>query len=521
MSNKIKDVEKREATKTNLARMFFIVLAILIQFIWFFSLIVIFGNKYRWIFEFSRILALIVVIAIYNSEETAGIKIPWIIAILSFPLPALFLYGIFKLSITTSIMKKESLEYIKKTSSYLFSDVSTKEKLNKLDKDLYNISKYIENYATYPIYTDTDIEYFKDAYLGFEKQLEYLKTAKSFIFMAYFAIEDGISFNKIFDILKEKAELGVEVKIFYDDMGSAGFLNNKAFIDKLEKVGIECVVFNPVGHIFNSFYNHRNHRKITVIDGEVAFTGGYNIADEYFNLVKPYGYWKDTGLILKGKAVNALTSIFFEGYALAKKIDIKSLNLSKYYNNKEKKSDEEIFVLAYADNPLDDEEVAENIYINLLNIAKEYVYIVTPYLIISDDMKLAIIRAAKRGVDVRIITPGIPDKKIVYALTRSFYTPLIKGGVKIYEYSIGFIHAKQMVVDDKYAVCGTINFDYRSLYLNFENAVLFTKSKALYDMKEDFIEMFGISKDVSLEHKNIYGIKKVFCSILRLFAPLM
>ena len=289
----------------------------------------------------------------------------------------------------------------------------------------------------------------------------------------------------------------------------------------MKDLGIDCRVFNPVTPMLNLFFNNRDHRKITVIDGEVAFTGGYNIADEYFNIVTPYGRWKDTGLMLRGDVVKELSVTFLETWNANRKSKLEEINDDKYFNVNKYEAKERIYALAYGDSPLDDEELAENVYISLINIAKDYLYIMTPYLIITDELKSAIVRAAKRGVDVRLITPGIPDKKIIYGITRSFYGVLVKAGVKIYEYTPGFCHAKQMLVDDRLAICGTINLDYRSLYLHFENAVMFTKCKAVFDMKKDFEETFKVSTHISEKYNNLSPVRNIVDSILRLFAPLL
>ena len=262
--------------------------------------------------------------------------------------------------------------------------------------------------------------------------------------------------------------------------------------------------------------NNRDHRKITVIDGKVGFTGGYNLADEYFNVKHPYGHWKDTGIMLRGDAVRSLTVMFLEMWNAVKKMD---RDYGKYTEISCPAKDAPGFVQPYADSPLDDERVGENVYLNLLKNAKKTCWITTPYLILDDEMMHELVLAAKRGVDVRIITPGIPDKKTVFRLTRSYYAQLIRGGVKIYQYTPGFIHAKQMLVDDEAAVVGTINLDYRSLYLHFENAVLFRSCPAVLDLKKDFEETFPLCcEQISSGKMRRMGMLD---SLLRLFAPLL
>ena len=278
-------------------------------------------------------------------------------------------------------------------------------------------------------------------------------------------------------------------------------------------------MFNPVTPFFNIFMNNRDHRKITVVDNRVGFTGGYNLADEYFNLVQPYGYWKDTGVKMTGDAVKNLTAMFLEMWNAMKHTD---MDYSSFFRANEYVAAGKGFVQPYADTPLDSEYVGENVYLNMIKYAKRYVYIATPYLIISDEMRRELGLAAKRGVDVRIITPGIPDKKMIYQMTRSYYSGLTGEGVRIYEYTPGFLHAKQVICDGELATVGTINFDFRSLYHHFENGVLFYACDCLRDIHEDFIEIMKVSREVTEEYRS--GMKKHLLlgqAILRLFAPLL
>ena len=265
--------------------------------------------------------------------------------------------------------------------------------------------------------------------------------------------------------------------------------------------------------------NNRDHRKVTVIDGKVGFTGGYNLADEYFNITHPYGQWKDTGVRMEGEAVRNLTVMFLE---LWNAIDHTDTDFEKYLEPVEYQPKENAYVQPFGDSPMDDEPVGENVYMNIVKNAKDYVYFTTPYLIITDEFKRELCMAAKRGVDVRIITPGIPDKKVVYQLTRSYYAGLAKEGVRIYEYTPGFLHAKQCVCDGETAVCGTINLDYRSLYLHFENGVFFYNCKAVGDMRKDFDNLFPICREVTEQYRSGRSAAvRIGQCILRLFAPLM
>ena len=287
----------------------------------------------------------------------------------------------------------------------------------------------------------------------------------------------------------------------------------------MKKIHIECRVFNPLIPFMSVFMNNRDHRKITVVDNKVGFTGGYNLADEYFNLVHPYGQWKDTGIRLEGSAVRSLTEIFLENW---NSINHTDATYKQYLDNSIAESLANGFVQPYAETPLNSELLAENVYMNIIKNAKRYVYFTTPYLIISDEMNRELTQAAKRGVDVRIITPGIPDKKTVFRITRSYYMPLMSQGVKIYEYSPGFIHAKQCVCDDETAVIGTINLDWRSLYMHFENGVFLYNCDCIKNMKQDFDETFEVSHKVAIQERADMSIgTRIWECLLRLVSTLM
>ena len=344
-----------------------------------------------------------------------------------------------------------------------------------------------------------------------------LEKAEKFIFMEYFIVADNSAFQEIREILVRKARQGVEVRLMYDDIGSLGFVNLR-FARGLSEDGIRCRVFNPAVPVVNLFLNHRDHRKTTVIDGKVGYIGGYNLSDEYFGRARPYGVWKDTGLRLEGEAVRSLTASFFELWNVTTKEDE---DFARYLNICHKVTSEG-FVQPFNDNPLSEERTAENVYLNLIAQAEKTLYITTPYLIITDEMSRALRLAAKRGVDVRIITPGIPDKKVVFAITRSYYSGLARQGVRIFEYTPGFCHAKQCLCDGKIASIGSSNFDYRSLYHHFENDVLLYGCDAIGDMARDFDVLFSQCSEVTQRYSTGSGaILRMWQCILRLFAPLV
>ena len=326
--------------------------------------------------------------------------------------------------------------------------------------------------------------------------------------------------DTILEIMERKAKEGVDVRLIYDDFGCSMWIPFR-FIKDMREKGIKVAAFNPIGSFFNLRQNNRDHRKITVIDGYVGFTGGINLADEYINKKSRFGHWKDTGIMLKGEAVWNLTLMFLQTWLMltGEKDDYSSYSPEKH---QEIAFFSDGYIQPYGDTPVDNEIVGENIYLNMINKAKHYVYITTPYLIIDNEMVTALTLAAKSGIDVRIITPGIPDKKLVYLVTQSYYYQLIEAGVKIYQYTPGFIHAKTVVVDDKVATVGTINFDYRSLYLHFECGVWMFNSSVIYEIKEDYMLTLAKCDEVTLEEIRKTSKTKMFGqSLLRLVAPLM
>ncbi len=520
---------KHDDVKNGFINLIFVAISVMIQILWLMLLFVRLNNYSTTASIILSILALIVVLAINGKHTSSSVKMPWMVLILTFPLLGMPLYLMLGRSGSTKGMRERFEDIDKKLFPLIRQDDFAIKSLELKDKGIANQSKYLINYAYFPVYNDSKIEYFSDASEALEAQKEVIKKAKKFIFMEYHAIEEASSFEEIADLLEEKVKNGVEVRLFYDDVGSSPFIN-KSFIKRMQNRGINCRVFNPMTPILNVFMDNRDHRKITVVDGIYGFTGGYNLANEYFNIVNPYGHWKDTGVKITGNAVKNFTVMFLEMWNAINPKDIDDKIYEKYLPdvNKELKNMPKYrkdygFIQPYADSPLDMEHVGENVYLNLISNAKNYVYFMTPYLIITEEMNRALGLAAKRGVDVRIITPGIPDKKFIYLLTRSYYPSLVRRGVKIYEYKPGFCHAKMCVSDDEVACVGTINLDYRSLYHHFENGVFMYGCKAVDDIKKDFLDTFKVSKDVTdnyHEDRNTLS-RRIGYSLLRLFAPLL
>ena len=407
-----------------------------------------------------------------------------------------------------------------KMKSSLVQDPNVLNRLEKESEYAKNQALYMINYSNCPIYENTYNEYLTPGEVKFEKLVEELKKAKHFIFLEYFIIEEGIMWNTILEILKEKAKEGVDVRVIYDDVGCVMKLPYK-YGDKLEKYGIKCRVFNPFIPIFTNRLNNRDHRKIAVIDGYVGFMGGINLADEYINSFDKYGHWKDAAILLKGEAVFNLTVMFLTMWDFINNSDDDYLKYRpENFTNERYLS--KGYVQPFDDSPLVNEPIGETVYLNLINKAKKYIYINTPYLIIDNEMATALKIAAKSGIDVRIVTPHIPDKWFVHAVTRSYYHSFIKDNIKIYEYTPGFMHSKTFVVDDEYAVVGSINLDFRSLYLHFECGAWLYKTDSVLKLKEDFLDTLELCQQISLQDcENVKWPVKFGRLILRMFSPLL
>ena len=514
-------LEGRAKTKNGVIRLCFSVLCILLEAA-FIIIMITRLNEYAEIVNLlTRVFAGILVLALYASDQTSSMKMTWIILILVFPIMGVALYLLIGLNGGTHKMRERYADIDRKLLPLLPDNREKLENIkNKIPK-AGNISEYIWKNEGYPVYKNTDIVYYDEEVKGLEAQLLALSKAEKFIFMEYHAIENADAWQKIQTVLAERVQAGVEVRVFYDDMGSISFLNHD-FAKQLEALGIACRVFNPFVPGVNLFLNNRDHRKITVIDGKIGFTGGYNLANEYFGFSHPYGEWKDTGIRLEGDAVRSLTITFLEMWNAIKKNLPSDRSFEPYLPDEPYKAVQHGYVQPYADSPLDDEQVGEEVYISMANKAEHYCWFITHYLIITDELSHALSLAAKRGVDVRIITPGIPDKKMVYSVTRSFYHQLVSSGVHIFEWAPGFCHAKMSIADDRMATCGTINLDYRSLYHHFENGCFMVDCPAVMDIKHDFRHTFSQCRDVTEKYKTGLGAHlRLGQLILRLFAQLL
>ena len=506
--------KKGKKSGNSILRAVLVGVSLLLQIGWLLLMILKLNRYSAYISLLTGVLALMVVLRLYSKDMGSAYKLPWIMLIMALPVMGLSLYLLSEAAMSTKGMGKRMEKLRTSAITCLDEDAVVMETLAKENLAVGNQFRYLSSKGQCPVYAGTAVTYFSHGAQALEAMKKDLETAENFIFMEYFIIEDGISFNEILDILIRKAKAGVDVRLMYDDIGSLGYVNWR-YAAKLNQAGIKCQVFNPALPILSLFMNHRDHRKITVIDGKVGYTGGYNLADEYFGLRFPYGQWKDTGIRIEGDAVQSLTATFLELWQLNRR---EQENVEEFLKVSHR-VDVSGYVQPFGDSPLTGERLAENAYINLIHHAKRYVWLMTPYLIITDELRRALELAAKRGVDVRIITPGVPDKKAVYAVTRSYYGTLCKAGVRIFEYSPGFLHAKQCVCDGEVALIGTSNLDFRSLYLHFENDVLLYDCPAVAQMDADFRETLAQCREIPLCFSS--KTLKFWQCILRLFAPLL
>ncbi len=550
--------ERRTDAGNGVVRLAFVAFAAVLQ-IYFFYLMMSWLDNYSTVIHLIvELLAVILVLGIYGQHITTSMKLPWIVLITSAPVLGVTLWFLMASKSATKPMASRLWRMEEAMSVFLKQESGRQETLRGQNSASFGVASYLWRRGRFPLYADEGCRYYANAAEAFEAQLEDLRNARHYIFMEYFAIEDKESFARVREILRQKAAEGLDVRLFYDDVGSIGFISLQ-FQDRLREEGIQAKVFNPVLPGLRVFMNNRDHRKITVIDGRIAYTGGYNIANEYFNVTHPYGEWKDAGIRVTGKAVNTFTAVFLELWNAIRKADNADSNFEQFFpawNEKlradcrigeqagekigeqagEKtgeRTEEETgtepageepygFIQPYADAPLDEELVGENVYMSIANGASQYLYFVTPYLVLTDEMSRALSLAAERGADVRIVTPGIPDKKITYQLTRSYYAQLVRKGVRIYEFTPGFCHAKCCVSDDRIATCGTINLDYRSLYHHFEDGCVLYHSRAVLDMKADMEHLIERSTEVTEQYAegNRNVLIRGFQCVLRLAAPL-
>lgn len=498
------------------SRMIIIIILFIINLLILLSIFGWFSNFIPHIFGTTVVFTVIMIIYLINSNMNSSAKITWLILILVMPVFGSLFY-FYSLSEVGHRTIKKRLSYILKTTDdKLEKDTETLNSLKKMDPNAASLAHYVNTTGCFPLYSHTNVTYFPLGEKKLEVLLEKLKEAKEFIFLEYFIIEEGQMWGKILNILSSKAKEGVEVRVMYDGTCELSTLPHN-YPEKLEKLGIKCKVFAPLTPFVSTYYNYRDHRKILIIDNKYAFNGGVNLADEYINVKEKHGHWKDTAIMLEGEAVSSFTLMFLQMWNIDEKDMIYDKYLAKTY-----RYDARGFIMPYGDYPLDSEKVGQNVYIDILNSANDYVYIMSPYLILDDEMENALKFASRRGIDVRIILPGIPDKVAPYSLAKTHYKALMDAGVQIYEYTPGFVHAKIFLSDNIKAVVGTINLDYRSLYHHFECATFMYDAECIKDIISDFHLTFKKCHKVTYDDikKEKLSIK-IMGRLLKAVAPLM
>ncbi|MBZ2152994.1 cardiolipin synthase [Streptococcus cristatus] len=457
------------------------------------------------------------ILAIVNRNMPPESKVTWLL----FAVVPVFGFLLYLMFGERRLSKKE-IQQLEKMDSMKFREDNSYDlrvELKQENKSAFGIVKSLLSMDhNADVYDGTASQYFPLGEEMFEAMLDDLRSAKKFIFLEFYIIDPGLMWNRVLEILVDKVQQGVEVKLLYDDIGCMATLSGD-YTKRLRKMGIDAHKFNKVIPRMTVAYNNRDHRKILVVDGQVGYTGGINLADEYINHIVRFGHWKDGGVRLEGRAVKALTRLFLMNWYINRG---EITDFDRYHFDSQRVEGKGLYIpYGSGPKPIYKEQVGKAVYQNIINQAIDYVYITTPYLIIDYDLTEDIKNAAMRGVDVRIVTPFIPDKKLIQIVTRGAYPDLLEAGVKIYEYTPGFIHSKNVISDDELAVVGTINFDYRSLVHHYENAVLMYQTESIADIKQDFEDLFDVSKEISLETLQNSWYQRLLKEIMQLFAPLL
>lgn len=480
-------------------------------------------DKYVFIFNYILgFVSLVILLYILNARQNASFKLTWIMLILFAPFFGVIFYLFTRVQPGTLFIARRIESTLEAQRPYLAQSPELLRRLEAESPETAGLARYIHDSGNYPAYENTQVKYFPLGEDKFREMVKQLKQAKEFIFMEYFIVDKGFMWDTILEILAEKVKEGVEVRFMYDGTCSLSLLPPK-YPEKMRELGIQCKVFSPIKPFLSTHQNNRDHRKVLVIDGHTAFTGGVNLADEYINEIQRFGHWKDTAVMVRGDAVRSFTLMFLQMWDIGESgTPTLTEKYMRYDFTPEPDLPCEGYVIPYGDSPYDTEYVGERVYMDILYNAKKYVHIMTPYLILDEEMITALTYAVKRGVEVIIMMPHVPDKIYAYLLARTYYGQLIDEGVQIYEYTPGFVHAKVFTSDDEKAVVGTINLDFRSLYLHFEDAVYIYKNSAVADAEADFQETLKKCQKITKQDCREYNsLKKILGRVLRLVAPLM
>ena len=523
MENEEKTVRLAKPVKKGLLRLVFsrffvIALLLVLQIAILISAYGFFTDKLPILINLLRLFTFVMVIYLFNCEMDSSAKLTWMFVIAILPLAGAAFLLFTQSNIGHRMTRKLVDQQIQKSREHLAQPEGVLEKLADDGSGTDDLCRYLNRSGCFPLFDHTAVTFFPLGEDKFKAMLEELEKAEKFIFMEYFIVEEGYMWGRILDVLTRKAKEGVEIRVMYDGMCEMSTLPVD-YWKLLEAEGIHAKAFAPIRPFVSSHYNYRDHRKILVIDGKVAFNGGVNLADEYINRIERFGHWKDTALMLKGPAVRSFTLMFLQMWYVGEK----EPDYESFLKEPEAAPQEaEGFVMPYCDCPLDADKVGEAVYMDILNRATDYVHIMSPYLILDGELETALRFAAQRGVDVKLILPGIPDKKVAYSLAKTHYKSLTEAGVKVYEYAPGFVHAKVFVSDDAKAVVGTINLDYRSLYHHFECATYLYRTDCIPEIEADFQRTLEKCRVVNAETIKAEKLStKIIGQVVKFLAPLM
>lgn len=509
----------RNLPKLIFQRVVLVSLAILLQIVVLLSGVLWLKDYRQWIDTAMRLLSWVSVIYIITSGRgNPTYKMAWVVLIMAFPVAGVTIYMVFGGSKTSRRMYRRMGSILPRTREALPQEAAVMQALAADSAAAHNHARYLQQSAGYPVYHDSRAEYFSGGEACFARMLAELERAEHYIFLEYFIIGRGKMWDAILDVLVRKANRGVEVRVLYDDFGCITRLPGD-YCRQLRKMGIQAHAFNPFVPVVAGRLNNRDHRKLMIVDGRAAFTGGINLADEYINVTAPHGHWKDCGLLVRGAAAWSMTVMFL---TMWDSVERRQTDLAAYRPLEQDTPCGCGYLQPFCDNPLDYEDVGATIFQSIIQSAHEHVWIMTPYLILDDRLTDALCVAAKTGVDVRIITPGVPDKWYVHGVTRANYEVLTEAGVRIFEYRPGFIHSKVCMADDRYAVVGTVNMDFRSLYLHFEDAVYLYDDPAIAQVSADFRTTFPECREITYQRcRHVHLYQRLGRSLLRIFSPLM
>ena len=471
-----------------------------------------------WFYGIFLIISAAAVVYIYNQAGNPDMKLSWMFLIALFPVFGAIFYTTIISQPGVKVMYRKLCKLSRYTQEHMTLDREAWDELREESPYMSRLAHYLWNCDNSPVYKNTQVKYYHLGDQQFPDMVEELKKAEKYIFMEFFIVSEGRLWDAVLEILREKARQGVEIRFMYDGSCALWYLPSD-YPQQLKEDGIKCKMFSPVKPIFSPHFNNRDHRKIVVIDGKVAFTGGINLADEYINEKVRFGHWKDVGVMLKGDAVERFTYMFLEMWNVSEKNED---TYGLYRTPSDAASVSDGYVLPYSVSPLGPERVGERVYLDIINTAHSYVYIMTPYLVLDYQMITALTYAAKRGVEVIIVMPHIPDKRYVFVLARTYYNQLLEAGVRICEYEPGFVHAKVFVSDDAKAVVGTVNLDYRSLYHHFECGVVLYKNSQIAQIKNDVTQTLEKCLEMTVnDYKKMKLTDRMLARIMRIVAPMM